>query len=262
MPPSSEMFSDGQAYEKQMGRWSRLVGDQFIKWISVPADKDWIDVGCGTGAFTEEIVEKCHPASVAGLDPSPAQIEFARNRPGLVKADLNVGDALTLPYSQDSFDVGVMALVIAFIPEAAKALAELVRVVRPGAVVATYMWEFPDGVPMTPLLRAFAMLDRPAPLPPNTEASKASVLERLWKDAGLDNVATTTFHIEVSFADFEDFWQTVTLPANPLSKMIQSLSEDFKTALKEATRSQLPVRDDGRIVYGCFANAVKGTKPT
>lgn len=83
MSQPSEMFSDGQAYEKLMGRWSRLVGDQFITWINAPVEKRWLDVGCGTGAFTEEIISKCRPALVTGVDPSPAQIEFAQARPKL-----------------------------------------------------------------------------------------------------------------------------------------------------------------------------------
>ena len=260
MSQSSDMFNDGQAYEKQMGRWSRMVGDQFIKWIDVPADKNWLDVGCGTGAFTEEIIAKCQPASVVGLDPSPAQIEFAKSRPKLSNTNLQVGDAVSLPFANDTFDVGVMALVIAFISDAEKALAELARVVLPGAIVATYMWEFPDGVPMTPLLHAFAKLGRPAPLPPNTQASYSSAMQNLWKNAGFMDVETTTFHIQVNFEDFDDFWHTVTLPANPLSKMVQSLPAEFKAALKEEIRANLAVRADGRIVYGCFANAVKGRK--
>ena len=260
MSQSSDMFNDGQAYEKQMGRWSRLAGEQFIKWIDVPVDKTWLDVGCGTGAFTEEILARCQPKLVEGLDPSPAQIEFAKARPSLGAAKLQVGDALSLPYVANSFDVGVMALVIAFIPDAAKAVAELARVVRPGAAVATYMWEFPDGVPMTPILHAFAKFGRPAPLPPNTAASKASALETLWKNAGLRDVETTTFYVPVSFKDFDDFWQTVTLPANPLSKMIQSLPAEFKTALQVEIRARLPASADGSIVYDCFANAVKGRK--
>jgi len=260
MSQPSEMFNDGQAYEKLMGRWSRLVGDQFINWIDVPAVKNWLDVGCGTGAFTEEIIAKCQPASVAGLDPSPEQIEFAKTRPSLGVANLQVGDATVLPFAADTFDVGVMALVIAFIPDAAKAVTELARVVRPGGLIATYMWEIPEGAPLDPLFRAFAKLGRVLSLPPNPEVSKAPALETLWTNAGLEDVETTTLHININFKDFEDFWQTVTLPVGPQGKMIQSLPEELKAALKDETRAQLPARPDGRIIYGCFANAVKGRK--
>jgi len=260
MSQPSEMFNDGQAYEKLMGRWSRMVGDQFIRWIDVPAGKNWVDVGCGTGAFTEEIIAKCQPASVAGVDPSPAQIEFAKARPKLSAAKLQVGDSQSLPYKDTTFDVGVMALVIAFIPDTTKAVGELARVVKPDGYVATYMWEFPDGVPLTPIARAAATLGYAYPQLPNIEASTIPALEKLWRNAGLTQVETTTFHMEVSYENFEDFWQISTMPLNPLGKMIQGLPAESKLDLKEETRKQLPVRADGRVVYSCFANAVKGRK--
>ena len=260
MSQPSEMFSDGQAYEKLMGRWSRLVGDQFITWIDAPEEKSWLDVGCGTGAFTEEIIAKCRPALVTGVDPSPAQIEFAQARPKLSAAQLQVADAVNLPFEDHTFDVGVMALVIAFIPDAMKAVSELARVTASGGLVATYMWDFPDRVPGSPIYRAFVKLGRPAPMPPNPEASKAAALESMWKNAGLKNVETTTFQIEVSFDDFNDYWHTVTLPVGPQGKMIQGLPEEFRAALKAELHAQLSTRADGRIVYGCSANAVRGYK--
>jgi len=260
MSNASEMFNDGQAYEKLMGRWSRMVGDQFIRWIDVPAGKNWLDVGCGTGAFTEEIIAKCQPASVSGLDPSPAQIEFAKARANLGAVNLQVADAQSLPFADASFDVGVMALVIAFIPDTEKAVAELARVVREGALVATYMWEFPGGVPLTPIRRAADKLGLKGTDLPNMEASTIPVMKNLWQNAGLTNVETNTFHMEVNYKDFEDFWQVSTQPLNPLGKMIQALPAELKAKLKEETHAQLPAQPDGRIVYGCFANAVKGFK--
>ena len=169
---------------------------------------------------------------------------------------------VSLPFADATFDVGVMALVIAFIPDAAKAVAELARVVKTDGLISTYMWDIPEGVPATPLYRAYMRLGRPPQLPPNPEVSKVSALENLWKNAGLKDVETTTLHIEISFDDFNDFWQTITQPIGPQGKAFQSLPAEFKAALKEETRTQLPVRADGRIVYGCFANAVKGRKPS
>src|SRR5579871_3481550 len=110
-------FDDGAAYERYMGVWSRLVGEQFLDWLSPKPGLQWLDVGCGNGAFTEMIVERCAPASVAGVDPSEGQLAFARLRPALRDAEFRQGDAMALPYANDSVDVAVMPLVIFFVPD-------------------------------------------------------------------------------------------------------------------------------------------------
>ena len=101
----------------------------------------WLDVGCGNGAFTEMIVERCAPASVHGVDPSEGQLAYARTRPSLRHAHLHQGDALALPFADDEFDAAVMPLVIFFVPDPAKGVAEMARVVCPGGLVSAYAWD-------------------------------------------------------------------------------------------------------------------------
>ena len=125
-------FEDGAAYERMMGVWSRLAGEIFLEWLAPPAGLRWIDVGCGSGAFSELIVERAAPAEVQGIDPSEAQLAFARSRPAARVAQFRQGDAMALPFSDESFDAAVMALVIFFVPNPSKGLAEMVRVVRHG----------------------------------------------------------------------------------------------------------------------------------
>jgi ubiquinone/menaquinone biosynthesis C-methylase UbiE len=127
-------FDDGAAYERIMGIWSQLAGEQFLDWLAPAGGQRWIDVGCGNGAFTELIVQRCAPAGVDGVDPSDGQLAFARTRPASRIAKFRQGDAMTLPYDDKSFDVAVMALVIFFVPDPTKGVAEMVRVVRPGGV--------------------------------------------------------------------------------------------------------------------------------
>src|SRR5262245_31535297 len=123
MTDAGQMFNDGAAYERMMGRWSRLVADQFLDWIAVPKGARWVDVGCGNGAFTETLIERCAPASVAAIDPSEGQLAYARTRPGAKLAQFRVGDAQALPYGDKSFDAAAMALVITFVADPAKATA-------------------------------------------------------------------------------------------------------------------------------------------
>ena len=116
MSQSSDIqFNDGAAYERLMGRWSRKVGREFLRWCNVPAGGRWLDVGCGNGAFTEEIVAHAQPSAVQGIDPSPAQIDYARKRTGTAMARFDVGDAQALPYGNAEYDAAVMALVIGMI---------------------------------------------------------------------------------------------------------------------------------------------------
>ncbi len=134
-------FDDGAAYERMMGVWSRLAGEIFLDWLAPRARLRWIDVGCGNGAFTELLAERCAPVEVQGIDPSDAQLAFARARPAARVAEFRQGDAMALPFPDNRFDAAVMALVIFFVPDPEKGVAEMVRVVRPGGTVATYAWD-------------------------------------------------------------------------------------------------------------------------
>src|SRR5215831_4296489 len=130
-----------------MGTWSRLAGDVFLDWLAPPAGLRWIDVGCGNGAFTEGLIQRCAPAEVQGVDPSSQQIAFARTREGARGAVFTEGDAQALPFPARRFDAAVMALVLFFVPDPARGVAEMVRVVRPGGTVATYLWIAGEGPP-------------------------------------------------------------------------------------------------------------------
>lgn len=128
-------FDDGDAYERLMGIWSRTVGQVFLDWLSPSPGQRWADIGCGNGAFTEAILRKCAPAKVDGIDSSEGQLAYARTRAGVQGAIFRQGDARALPYADASFDIAVMALVIHFVPDPARGVAEMARVVRPGGWV-------------------------------------------------------------------------------------------------------------------------------
>src|SRR5215468_7208136 len=143
MGENEKLFTDGEAYERRIGRWSRLVGETFLDWLAVPKGMRWLDVGCGNGAFTAVLIARCAPAAVSAIDPSEGMLTYARMRPNTKLAEFRVGDAQALPYPDRSFDAATMALAISFIPDPLKAVKEMMRVVGPSGWVAAYMWDLP-----------------------------------------------------------------------------------------------------------------------
>ena len=199
-------FEDGAAYERMMGNWSRRAGSIFLDWLAAASDLKWIDVGCGNGAFTELLVERCAPVEIQGIDPSEGQLAFARTRPAARIAKFSRGDAMALPFPTDAFDVATMALVIPFVPEPIKGVAEMTRVVRPGGMVATYIWDMlGGGFPLDPIRIEMSAMGLTVLNPPRLEASRIEVLRELWTRASLDAVETREITVERTFAGFEDF---------------------------------------------------------
>ena len=259
MAESQSNFSDGAGYERFMGRWSRLAGQQFIKWVDAPKGKSWLDVGCGNGAFTEEIYAHAGPSAVNGIDPSEGQLAFARTRPGTPGAKYQRSDATPLPFDDASFDVTDMALVIAFVPDPPVAVAEMARVTKPGGIVASYMWDLPGGgVPLSHMMRAMKEIGCPTLQTPNAAFSSMEAKRQLWFDAGLKSVESIVIRITVSYNNFEDFWQTNTLPLGPQAKIIQDMSAETKEKLRAQLQKSLPISPSGQIAFEAFANAVKG----
>lgn len=259
MSEPGRMFSDGRAYERMMGRWSMRAGTSFIDWLGAPEGLSWLDVGCGNGAFTEELIRRCAPKAVTGIDPSEGQLAYARERDGAGMATFQVADAQALPFDDDSFDAAVMALVIAFVPEPQKAVREMARVVRPGGWVATYMWDvLGGGVPLRPISLALESMGIEPALPPSAPASGMEPMRQMWKDAGLKEIETREITIPVSFADLDDFWDSNVVPIGPLGKLLAAMSPSQLEALRESLRGVLPIGADGRIAYDARANAVKG----
>ena len=253
-------FTDGAAYERLMGRWSRLAGEVFLDWLAPPSGLRWLDVACGNGAFTEILVERCDPIEVQGIDPSEGQLAFARRRASTAIAEFRQGDAQALPFEDDIFDVAAMALAINLIPDPAKAVEEMARVVRPGGWVATYMWDIlGGGFTMEPIRQALDEMGVPTPLPA-AEVVRMDDMRDLWEKAGFDDVASRRIDISVTYDDFDDFWDanTGTGATNTITKAIGTLSPAEVEKLKERLRAILPTDPEGHISYGAYANAVKG----
>ena len=261
MSEVENFFTDGEAYERRMGRWSRIVGEVFLDWLAVPNGLRWIDVGCGNGVFTEVLIARCAPSAVSAVDPSEGQLSYARTRPGAKQAEFRVGDALALPYPDRSFDAAAMALAINFVPDPVKAATEMTRVVQPGGWVATYMWDLPGGgLPVEPMYRALKSLGVAVSVP-GTEVSRRDNMRAVWEKAGLQSIDSRVIRIPIGYTDFNDFWQSYSVPEGPagmaIRKMLPSQIEELKAALRE----ELPTGPDGHIAYEAFANAVRGRAP-
>jgi SAM-dependent methyltransferase len=253
-------FGDGAAYERMMGTWSRLAGDVFIDWLAPRPGQRWIDIGCGNGAFTKLLVERCAPAEVHGVDPSEGQLAFARSRPYSVAVEFRQGDAMALPFPDRRFDAAAMALVIFFVPDPAKSVAEMVRVVVSGGSVATYAWDmFGGGFPVEPIQAKLRAMGVEYSLPPSSDASRMDGLLKLWTGAGLDAIRTKQIAVKRTFDNFEDFW-TTTLTTS-VGPTVNSLSPDDTERLKTRVRTRLQSDASGGITYEARANAITGRVP-
>ncbi|RMX05753.1 class I SAM-dependent methyltransferase [Corticibacter populi] len=262
MPSSTQgnpfRFNDGATYERYMGQWSRLVGEAFLDWLAIGPQKRWLDVGCGNGAFTEMLIERCRPALVHGIDPSEGQLAYARAREALQTAGLSRADAMALPFPADGFDVAVMPLVIFFVPNPAQGVAEMARVVSPGGTVAAYAWDMAGGgFPYHALHTQMRALGVDVPVPTSTEASNMDVMRSLWAQAGLAAVEERSITVRRTFVDFDDYWATV-LGAPSVGAKLAVMSPGEIDRLKAQMQAGLSADSTGRITCSARANAIKG----
>jgi ubiquinone/menaquinone biosynthesis C-methylase UbiE len=261
MPQIHVTFDAANDYERVMGQWSRLIGERFLDWLAPPPGLRWLDIGCGTGAFSAIILKRCAPKAVAGIDPAPAQIEHARKE--TPQAEFRVADATALPFGDGDFDAVTSALVVNFIPDRPTAFREMHRVVRAGGVVSAYQWdrrEDENHSPFAPIengLRAIgAEVLQPPIVPEATPDGARAALER----AGFADIDIATIEARRSFRDFDDYWDTQTLPISPAGKSIAALSDSKRAELRDVMRRMLPAETDGSVSYASRALAFKARK--
>ncbi len=261
MAQSQIRFDDGAAYEQLMGIWSRTAGRIFLEFLSPLPNQKWLDVGCGNGAFTDLVTQNYAPEGMHGIDPSEGQLAYARERLAGQRAVFQQGDAMALPFENDRFDIAIMALVIHFVPNPARAVAEMKRVVRPGGTVASYVWAYDDALsPLDPFDAEFAAAGVAAPTPPSLGVVSLSALGRLWNDAGLVEVQTRTIATERTFVDFDELWTSVS-GTGRLKSVVATMEPATIARIQAGLRARLPADSQGRITYFSKANAIKGRVP-
>ncbi|MDP4500400.1 class I SAM-dependent methyltransferase [Nonomuraea turcica] len=257
-----EVWARGDAYGFFMGRWSRRVAAAFVPWLGVPPGRRWLDAGCGTGALSAAVLAAADPAEVTGVDPAEGFIGHARAQIADARARFEVGDATSLSFPAGRFDAVVSGLVLNFVPEPARAVAEFARVAAPGATVAAYVWDYAEGMAMlryfwdaaTVLDPAAATLDEGARFP----LCRPERLGELWTGTGLSSVAVEPIEVPTVFADFDDYWMPFLGGQGPAPGYVMALAEDHRTALRDALRRRLPTGPDGSIALTARAWAVRG----
>jgi SAM-dependent methyltransferase len=261
------MFADANAYERFMGRWSRLVAPQLVDFADVPDLGRLLDVGSGTGALAFTLAERKPRANVLGIDPSKEYVEYAKSKnPFPDRVRFETGDAQQLRLADASFDASLSLLVFNFIPDPVKALREVRRVTKPGGQVSASVWDYGDGMKM---LRAF--WDSAVNLDSKAEklderhmpVCRAGELSGLWRQGGLENVHEQPQVIAMRFESFVDYWDAFLLGQGPAGVYVKSLSRDQVHALRREVKSRVsPSADNLPIALSSRVWSVRGTVPT
>lgn len=259
---NTDIWAKGDAYERYVGRWSRQVATSFVSRLGVPAGRRWLDVGCGTGALSAAVLAAADPVDVVGVDPSQGFVVHARTHVTDPRARFEIANAQLLPFPDDRFDAVVSGLVLNFLPEPPAAAAELARVAAPGGRVASYVWDYAEGMAMirhfwdaaTALDPAAAALDEGSRFP----LCRPEPLRELWAYAGLTDVTVEAIEVPTVFCDFDDYWTPFLGAQGPAPGYAASLPEDHLTGLRDLLRDRLPTGPDGSIRLTARAWTVRG----
>jgi ubiquinone/menaquinone biosynthesis C-methylase UbiE len=262
MAESTIYFTDGAAYDRLMAPWSRAAGKEFLDWLAAPPGLRWLDVGCGTGAFTDLVLEQSSPRDLSAVDPAEDQIAHARTKPAAKRVNFRLAEAQNLPFADDEFDVAAMALVITFVPDPAQAIAEMKRVVKPGGMIGTYVWDFlGKGNTQQPLREAVEARGIAVQPTPGHVHSRLENLGAIFAAAGLEAISVRPIEIDISYPNFDEYWTAQTGFANTVVQHMRKMTEVQIEGLKARLREHLPRDKAGRIVYKAWANAAKGRVP-
>jgi SAM-dependent methyltransferase len=262
MADNTTHFDDAAAYDRFMGRWTRGVGSVFLDWLAPPAGARWLEVGCGSGAFTGLVLDACAPGTISAIDPSKSQIDYVRGGSRSQQVDFRLADAQALPFPYAAFDIVVSALVINFIPDRPRGLTEMRRVTRPGGVVAGYVWDFAaDRGPSQPLRAGMLAVGIDPRSQSGAEDTGLAAFSSLFERAGFEQIEARTIDVSLDFASFDEYWVAQTPPLHPNVKAIAALSETDRVRLIDLVRAELTVRPNGSITTSARANAIKARTP-
>ena len=264
---SNFLASDGASYEQVMGRWSRRLAEPFLDFAGAFSGEQILDVGCGTGSLAAALTRRFPAADVCAVDFSPVYIDYARRAAPDPRITFEVGDACALRFPARRLD-GVLALLLLhFVPNPERAIAEMRRVAKPGATVAAAVWDVRGGFVAN---RMF--YDTAAALDPKAVERRARNYTRpmtrpgelinAWRAAGFADVVGASIPIRMEFAAFEDYWSPYQSKDGPGAEYLASLNPAERARLKEAVRlAYVDGEADGPRSYAALAWAVKGVVP-
>ncbi len=236
--------SGADAYERLMGRWSRLLARPFLEFCGIADDETVLDVGCGTGSLTLAIANSANVRSVTGIDVTESYIEFARSRTHDSRIRYETGDACALPFADGSFDRTLSLLVLNFIPDAPRAAAEMARVTCPGGVVAAAVWDVRGGLPA---FRVFwdtaCVVDPDAKKPRDRYYAHPFIrqgeLAATWHALGLEAIEQTEITMRFEFERFADYWEPMLGKTGPVGAYLDGISEPLRMKLEAVRESSL-----------------------
>jgi SAM-dependent methyltransferase len=258
-----DSWQSGNPYEQFMGRWSKLIAQEFLQWLPVPGNKGWLDVGCGTGALSSLVLSTKQPKEILAIDSSPEFTAFGRKMIKDPRLQFEIALAQSLPAEANYFDAVISGLTLNFIPQPEQAMAEMVRVTKPSGIVAAYVWDYAEGMQMLRLFwDAVVDLDDSAleldegvrfPLCQETK------LKKLFMDSGLREVKLKSIEVPTIFSNFEDYWQPFLSGIGPAPSYVMNLDDAQRVALKERLQLRLPKSENDNIWLVARALAIQGT---
>lgn len=238
-------FSNPQAYEVWMGRWSERLAPLFLEFADCKAPGRYLDVGSGTGVMSRCIVNKIEDCEVHGIEPSPSYVDFARRKISDPRVTFEVGDAMDLSVEDDAFDASLALLVLQEVPDAMKVVEEMRRVTRNGRCVAACQWDFKSGMPS--LSRFWEAVSKVVPEKEAHKQAKERVpfgytnvesLANLWTEAHLKDVKTAEIEITMEFGSFDDYWRPFLGGSTPTSSYARTLAKEQREALADQLRTE------------------------
>ena len=260
------MFSSGDGYEEMMGRHSKKLAPLFVDFAQVRDKGALLDVGCGTGSLTQVLAERTHDARIVGIDPSKSFVDHACHRFSNDKRiSIDHGSAVALPYPEKSFDQSFSLLVLMFIADVDKAIAEMKRVTKPRGTVAACVWD-KEGMKMGAMFWEVAIKLDPAA---NASAERSAVLyhegklTEQWKNNGLTDVVEMPIDILMEYKSFEEYWKPQLAGVGPTGAYMDKLPAEQIEKLRIALKKRhLGDRADGPYSLPARALAVRGTVPS
>jgi SAM-dependent methyltransferase len=241
MGQSIDVFAAADKYEFGMvGTWSKMLAPVFLQFVGgINAGDQVLDVGCGTGSLAWTVAQTTNAAKIIGIDPSTGFVEYARARHPDPRVSFDIGDAQQLPYENGRFDKCLALLFITFVSDAPKAAAEMLRVTKPGGIVATCIWDSQGGMELFDMLwRAAVALDpdvRKLSLRRRPYTTSEELFD-LWRGAGLDQVGTKALTIPLAFNSFDDLWARLAKGGGSTANYTRSLPPDRQKALENQLR--------------------------